>query len=42
MRILDLTGEIVESKMESITKFAATSTKPRVYEETLIFSTFKF
>jgi hypothetical protein len=37
MRVLDLTREIVESRMKSVTKSAATATRLRVYEETLIF-----
>jgi hypothetical protein len=37
MRILDLTREIFESKMKSVTKSAVVANGPRVYEETLIF-----
>jgi hypothetical protein len=37
MRILDLTRDIVKSRMKSLTKSATAATRLRVYEETLIF-----
>jgi hypothetical protein len=37
LRDLDLTKEIVESRMKSVTKSIAVATRLRVYEKTLIF-----
>jgi hypothetical protein len=37
MRILDLTRDIIESKMKFVAKYAAVASRPTVYDETLIF-----